>query len=416
MKKYSAFSLVRHALSHNRKWREAWRSPEPKREYDVIIVGGGGHGLATAYYLAKEHGIRNVAVLEKGWIGGGNTGRNTTIVRSNYLWTEASLLYEHSLKLWERLSQDLNYNVMFSQRGVYNLGHTLQDMRDIERRVNANRLNGIDAEVVTAEQVGKAIPFINVSPDARYPILGASLQRRAGVARHDAVAWGFARAADARGVDIIEQCEVTGIARDDGRVTGVETTRGTIRAPKVGVVVAGNASVLAAMAGLRLPVESHPLQAFVSEPLKPVLDTVVMSNAVHGYISQSDKGELVIGAGIDAYTGYGQRGSFHTIEHTMEAIIELFPVFSRVRMLRQWGGIVDVCPDACPIISKTPVHGLYFNCGWGTGGFKATPGSGWVFAHTIAQDRPHELNAPFDLERFTTGALIDEHGAAAVAH
>ena len=416
MKKYSAFSLVRHALSHNRKWREAWRSPDPKREYDVIIVGGGGHGLATAYYLAKEHGVRNVAVLEKGWIGGGNTGRNTTIVRSNYLWTEASLLYEHSMKLWEGLSQDLNYNVMFSQRGVYNLGHTLQDMRDIERRVNANRLNGIDAEVVSAEQIGKAIPFINTSPDARYPILGASLQRRAGVARHDAVAWGFARAADAFGVDIIEQCEVTGIVRDDGKVTGVETTRGTIRAPKVGVVVAGNASVLAAMAGLRLPVESHPLQAFVSEPLKPVLDTVIMSNAVHGYISQSDKGELVIGAGIDAYNGYGQRGSFHTIEHTMQAIIELFPVFSRVRMLRQWGGIVDVCPDACPIISKTQVDGLYFNCGWGTGGFKATPGSGWVFAHTIAQDRPHELNAPFDLERFTTGALIDEHGAAAVAH
>ena len=416
MKKYSAFSLVRNAFSHNRKWREAWRSPEPRSDYDVIIVGGGGHGLATAYYLAKEHGIRNVAVLEKGWIGGGNTGRNTTIVRSNYLWTEASLLYEHSMKLWEGLSQDLNYNVMFSQRGVYNLGHTLQDMRDIERRANANRLNGIDAEVVSAEQIEKAIPFINTSPDARYPILGASLQRRAGVARHDAVAWGFARAADARGVDIIEQCEVTGIIRDGGRVTGVETTRGTIRAPKVGVVVAGNASVLAAMAGLRLPVESHPLQAFVSEPLKPVLDTVVMSNAVHGYISQSDKGELVIGAGIDAYNGYGQRGSFHTIEHTMQAIIELFPVFSRVRMLRQWGGIVDVCPDACPIISTTPVGGLYFNCGWGTGGFKATPGSGWVFAHTIAQDRPHELNAPFDLERFTTGALIDEHGAAAVAH
>jgi sarcosine oxidase subunit beta len=416
VKKYSAFGLVRHALGHNRKWREAWRSPEPKSHYDAIIVGGGGHGLATAYYLAKEHGIRNVAVLEKGWIGGGNTGRNTTIVRSNYLWTEASLLYEHSMKLWEGLSQDLNYNVMFSQRGVYNLGHTLQDMRDIERRVNANRLNGIDAEVVTAEHIGKAIPFINTSPDARYPILGASLQRRAGVARHDAVAWGFGRAADARGVDIIEQCEVTGINRNGGKVTGVETTRGSINAPKVGVVVAGNASVLATMAGLRLPIESHPLQAFVSEPLKPVLDTVVMSNAVHGYISQSDKGELVIGAGIDAYTGYGQRGSFHTIEHTMQAIIELFPVFSRVRMLRQWGGIVDVCPDACPIISKTPVAGLYFNCGWGTGGFKATPGSGWVFAHTIAQDRPHDLNAPFDLERFTTGALIDEHGAAAVAH
>ncbi len=416
MRKYSAFSLVSNAISHNRKWREAWRSPEPKPEYDALIIGGGGHGLATAYYLAKEHGVRNVAVLEKGWIGGGNTGRNTTIVRSNYLWTEASLLYEHSMKLWEGLSQDLNYNVMFSQRGVYNLGHTLQDMRDIERRVNANRLNGIDAEVVSAAQIRKDIPFINTSPDARYPILGASLQRRAGVARHDAVAWGFARAADKLGVDIIEQCEVTGINRDGGKVTGVETTRGTIRSPKVGVVVAGNASVLAGMAGLRLPIESHPLQAFVSEPLKPVIDTVIMSNAVHGYISQSDKGELVIGAGIDAYNGYGQRGSFPTIEHTMQAIIELFPVLSRVRMLRQWGGIVDVCPDACPIISKTPVDGLYFNCGWGTGGFKATPGSGWVFAHTIAQDRPHELNAPFDLERFTTGALIDEHGAAAVAH
>ncbi|MDH3533006.1 MAG: sarcosine oxidase subunit beta family protein [Gammaproteobacteria bacterium] len=416
MKRYSAFSLVRNALSHNRHWQAAWRKPEPQRQYDAIVVGGGGHGLATAYYLAKEHGMKNIAVLEKGWIGGGNTGRNTTIVRSNYLWTEASLLYEKSLRLWEGLSQDLNYNVMFSQRGVYNLGHTLQDMRDIERRVSANRLNGIDAEVVSAAQIKKAIPHINTSRQARYPILGASLQRRAGVARHDAVAWGFARAADALGVDIIEQCEVTGINRDGGKVTGVETTRGTINANKIGIVVAGNASVLADMAGLRLPVESHPLQAFVSEPLKPVLDTVVMSGAVHGYVSQSDKGELVIGAGIDAYTGYGQRGSFQTIEHTMEAIIELFPIFSRVRMLRMWGGIVDVCPDACPIISKTSVAGLYFNCGWGTGGFKATPGSGWVFAHTMAQDRPHELNAPFSLARFVSGALIDEHGAAAVAH
>jgi sarcosine oxidase subunit beta len=289
-------------------------------------------------------------------------------------------------------------------------------MRDIERRVGANRLNGIDAEVVSAAQIKKAIPLIDTSATARYPILGASLQRRAGVARHDAVAWGFARAADALGVDIIEQCEVTGIRRDGGRVTGVETMRGAIDAPKIGVVVAGNASVLADMAGLRLPIESHPLQAFVSEPLKPVLDTVVMSGAVHGYISQSDKGELVIGAGIDAYNGYGQRGSFQTIEHTMEAIVALFPMFSRVRMLRQWGGIVDVCPDACPIISKTPLGGLYFNCGWGTGGFKATPGSGWAFAYTIAEDRPHTLNAPFDLQRFTTGALIDEHGAAAVAH
>ena len=414
--KYSIFSLLRNAVSYNENWQQAWRSPAPRKKYDVLIIGGGGHGLASAYYLAKDHGMRNIAVLEKGWIGGGNTGRNTTIVRSNYLWTEAALLYEKSLKLWEGLSRDLNYNVMFSQRGVYNLGHSLQDLRDIERRVSANRLDGIDAEVVTPAQIKAAIPMINISPGVRYPILGASLQRRGGVARHDAVAWGFARAADALGVDIIQQCEVTGVNRDGGRVTGIETSRGRIEADRIGVVVAGHASVLAEMAGLRLPLESHPLQAYVSEPLKPVLDTVVMSGAVHGYISQSDKGELVIGAGIDAYTGYGQRGSFRTIEHAMQAIIELFPAFSRVRMLRHWGGIVDVSPDACPIIGKTPVQGLYFNCGWGTGGFKATPGSGWAFAHTIARDRPHELNAPFGLERFTTGALIDEHGAAAVAH
>ena len=414
--KYSAFSLLRNAFSHNRKWQPAWRDPQPQKKYDVIIVGGGGHGLATAYYLAKEHGVQNIAVLEKGYIGGGNTGRNTTIVRSNYLWTEASLLYEKSMQLWQGLSQELNYNVMYSKRGVYNLGHSLQDMREIERRVSANILNGIDAEIVGPAEIKASIPAINISRNSRYPILGASLQRRGGVARHDAVAWGFARAADAQGVDIIQQCEVTGFRQSNGSITGVETTRGDIMSDKVGVVVAGNASVLAAMADIRLPIESHPLQAFVSEPLKPVLDTVVMSGAVHGYISQSDKGDLVIGAGIDSYNGYGQRGSFMTIEHALQAIIELFPQFSRVRMLRQWGGIVDVCPDACPIIGKMPLTGLYFNCGWGTGGFKATPGSGWVFAHTIAHDQPHDLNAPFDLARFSSGALIDEHGAAAVAH
>jgi sarcosine oxidase subunit beta len=416
MGRYSIFSLARNALGYHQGWPQAWRSPPPRARYDAIIVGGGGHGLATAYYLAKEHGLRDVAVVEKGWIGGGNTGRNTTIVRSNYLWDEAARLYEKSMELWQGLSQDLNFNVMYSPRGVFNLGHSLQDMRDIERRVNANRLNGIDGEVVTREQLRSMIPKLNLDPGARYPVLGASLQRRGGTARHDAVAWGYARGADARGVDILQNCEVTGILRESGAVAGVETTRGVLRSARVGIVAAGHSSVLAGMAGLRLPLESHPLQALVSEPLKPVLDSVVMSNAVHGYVSQSDKGELVIGAGIDGYNGYAQRGSLQVVEHCIAAIVELFPVFSRVRMLRQWGGIVDVAPDACPIISKTAIRGLYINCGWGTGGFKATPGSGWVFAHTIARDEPHALNAPFSLERFSSGRLIDEHGAAAVAH
>lgn len=414
--RYSIFTLARNALSYHQKWPEAWRSPEPQPAYDVIIVGGGGHGLATAYYLAKEHGIRKVAVLEKGWLGGGNTGRNTTIIRSNYLWDESAAIYEKSLQLYEGLSQELNYNIMLSQRGVMNLAHNEHDLKELSRRVNAIRLNGIDSEVLTPAEIKKIVPAINVSPDIRYPILGASFQRRGGVARHDAVAWGYARAADALGVDIIQNCEVTGFVTSGGQVTGVETSCGRIRAGKVGVVVAGHAGVLANMAGFRLPVESHPLQALVSEPVKPIIDCVVMSNAVHVYVSQSDKGELVIGAGIDAYTSYAQRGSFHTIEGQLGALVELFPVFSRLRQLRQWGGIVDTCPDASPIISKTPVGHLYFNCGWGTGGFKATPGSGWAFAHTIAQDRPHAINAPFALDRFTSGALIDEHGAAAVAH
>ena len=414
MQNFSIWSLLRNAMSYHEGWERQWRSPEPKKSYDVIVVGAGGHGLATAYYLAKEHGLRNIAVVERGWLGGGNTARNTTIVRSNYLWDEATALYEKAMALWEGLSQDLNYNVMFSQRGVMNLGHTLQDMRDIERRVTANRLNGVDAEVLTPVQIQEILPFINLN--TRYPVLGASLQRRAGVARHDAVAWGFARAADALGVDIIQNCEVTGIRREGGAVVGLDTAKGFIASKKVALVAAGHSSVVAAMADIRLPIESHPLQALVSEPLKPIFPNVVMSNAIHAYISQSDKGDLVIGAGIDQYAGYGQRGSYQTIEHTLQAIVEMFPLFSRVRMNRQWGGIVDVSPDACPIIGLTPVKGLYINCGWGTGGFKATPGSGWVMAHTVAQDRPHPLNEAFALNRFHTGHLIDEHGAAAVAH
>ena len=401
----------------DRNWQRAWRNPTPKKQYDVIVIGGGGHGLATAYYLAKEFGVTNVAVVEKGYLGGGNTGRNTTIVRSNYLWDEAAHLYEHAMGLWEGLSQDLNYNVMFSQRGVLNLGHTLQDMRDIHRRVNANRLNGIDSEALDTKQVQEIVPHMDCSANTRYPVLGASWQPRAGVARHDAVAWGYARGADAHGVDIFQQTEVTDLIIEDGTCVGVRTNRyGDIRAERVGSVTAGNSSVIAAMGGFELPLESHPLQALVSEPIKPILDTVVMSNHVHGYISQSDKGDLVIGAGIDGYNGYGQRGSFPTIEHTLQAILELFPIFSRVRMNRQWGGIVDTCPDACPIISETPIKNLYFNCGWGTGGFKATPGSGHVFAASLAKGDMHPLAKPFSMFRFHTGALVDEHGAAGVAH
>ena len=415
-KKYSVFSLIKNALSYHENWQPAWRNPEIQKEYDAIIIGGGGHGLTTAYYLAKNHGIKNIAVVEKGWIGGGNTGRNTTIIRSNYLWDQSAAIYDHALKLWEGMSQELNYNVMFSQRGVMNVAHNLHDVRELKRRWNANRLNGIDCEWLTTEEVKKFCPIINTSQDIRYPVLGATLQRRAGTARHDAVAWGYARGADAMGVDIIQNCEVTGININNGNVTGIETTRGTINSKKIGVVAAGHSSIIANMAGIKLPLESRPLQALISEPIKPVIDTVVMSNTIHAYVSQSDKGELVIGAGTDGYNSYSQRGGFNIVEDTIMAIVELFPLFSRMKMLRHWGGIVDICPDASPIISKTHINGLYFNCGWGTGGFKATPGSGWVFAHTIANDQPHALNAPFSINRFSSGELVDEHGAAAVAH
>ncbi|NUR85989.1 MAG: sarcosine oxidase subunit beta family protein [Nonomuraea sp.] len=393
-----------------------WRNPDPRPAYDVVIVGGGGHGLATAYYLAKNHGITNVAVLEKGWLAGGNMARNTTIIRSNYLWDESAAIYEHALKLWEGLSDELDYDLQFSQRGVLNLAHSVGDVREGKRRVNANLLNGVDAEWLEPEEVKKFCPIVNVSDRARYPVMGATLQRRGGIAKHDHVAWALARKADAYGVDLIQNTEVTGFEITNNRVTAVKTTRGRIAAGKVALAAAGHTSVLAEQAGIRLPLQSHPLQALVSELLEPVLDCVVMSNAVHVYVSQAHKGELVMGAGIDAYNSYGQRGAFHVIEAQMAAALELFPVFSRVRVLRTWAGIVDVSPDASPIIGRTPVDELYINAGWGTGGFKATPGCGWVYADTIANGTPHPLAVPYALERFTTGALIDEHGAAAVAH
>lgn len=416
MKRYSIFSLIREGLAGHARWPRAWRNPDPKPRYDAVIIGGGGHGLATAYYLAKEHGLTDIAVIEKGWIGGGNAGRNTTIVRSNYLFDESAAIYNHAMKLWKGLGRELNYNIMMSHRGVLNLAHDENEGRQLKRRVEANRLNGVEAEWLDARQVKAFCPVINISQDIRYPVMGATLQRSGGVNRHDAVVWGYARAADAMGVDIIQQCEVTAIRTQGGKVTGVETTRGDIKTGRVASVTAGHTSVVADMVGLRLPIQSHPLQALVSEPIKPLVPCVIMSNAVHVYCSQSDKGELVIGAGIDAHNSYTQRGSLDTIEHQMASLCELFPMVSRLRMMRQWGGVVDVCPDASPIISKTPVKGFYINGGWGTGGWKATPGSGHVFADLVANDRPNAIAAPFTMERFSTGALIAEHGAAAVAH
>ena len=393
-----------------------WPNPEPKAAYDVVIIGGGGHGLATAYYLAKNHGITNVAVLEKGWLAGGNMARNTTIIRSNYLWDESSAMYEFSLKRWEGMEEELGYDVFFSQRGVLNLAHTLQDVRDSVRRVEANRLNGVDAEWADPRQVKELCPIINIGDDIRYPVMGGTYQPRAGIAKHDWVAWAYARRASELGVDLIQNCEVTGFVMDGDRVTGVQTTRGRIATGKVALAVAGHTSALTELAGFQVPIQSHPLQALVSELHEIIHPTVVMSNHVHVYVSQAHKGELVMGAGVDSYTGYDQRGSFHVIEHQMSAAVELFPAFSRAHLLRTWGGIVDVTMDASPIMGLTPVDGMYVNCGWGTGGFKAVPGAGWSYAHTIAHDAPHALNAGYGLERFVTGALIDEHGAAAVAH
>jgi sarcosine oxidase subunit beta len=416
MAKYSIFSLARNALNYHKDWERAWRSPDPKPEYDAIIIGAGGHGLATAYYLAKEHKMTNIAVLEKGWLGGGNTGRNTTIIRSNYLQDESIAIYELARKLYEDLSQDLNYNTMFSPRGVMMMCQTEHELRAFKRTAHANRLAGLDCRMIDRAEIKRLCPIINDSPEARYPILGAYYQPRGGTGRHDAVAWGYARGADERGVDIIQNCEVTGIDVENGKVTGVQTTKGAMKTGKVAVVTAGNTSTIMEMVGLRLPLESVCLQALVSEPIKPVIDCVVMANTVHGYMSQSDKGELVIGGGADSYNNYSQRGSFPSLEHTITALVETFPIISRLRMMRMWGGIVDMTGDRSPIISMTDVSGLYVNCGWGTGGFKSIPGSGFVFADTVANDRPHPIAEPFGLNRFLEGRLIDESVAAAVAH
>ena len=393
-----------------------WRNPDPKPTYDVIIVGGGLHGLSTAYYLAKNHGITNVAVVERAWLGNGNAVRNTTVVRSNYLQDESAALYEHGLKIWETWGQELDYDLLFDQRGVLNLAHGQSNLHTGQRNTFANLLNGIDAEILDAQSVKDFCPIINISPDVRYPVVGGTLQRRGGVARHDAVVFALARAANRLGVDLLQNCEVTGFEKDGDRVTGVTTTRGRIGANRIGLVGAGRSPLLAAMAGFDLPIQSSPLQALVSDIVEPVLPCVVMSGAVHVYLSQAHKGELVMGAGRDPYTSYAQRGSFHVIEDQMAAALELFPIFSRIHMLRTWAGIVDVAPDASPIVGLTPIRDLFVNCGWGTGGFKATPGSGWVFAETIATGTPHPLVVPFSLARFETGDLIDEHGAAAVAH
>ncbi|MBT3139931.1 sarcosine oxidase subunit beta [Phaeobacter gallaeciensis] len=414
MKHYSAFAVAREALRYHTGWERAWRSPQPKKRYDVIIVGAGGHGLATAYYLGKNYGIQNVAVIEKGWLGGGNTGRNTTIIRSNYLQDPSAAIYEKARSLYEGLSQDLNYNVMFSPRGVMMLAQTQSEIRGYQRTAHANNLQGVTTEWISPQRVKELVPIINLD-GPRYPVLGALWQARGGTARHDAVAWGYARACSAMGMDIIQQCEVNGVRTEGGNVVGVDTTKGAIDCDKLGVVVAGHTGQLAEMAGFRLPLESIALQALVSEPIKPCMDVVVMANTVHGYMSQSDKGEMVIGGGTDAFNNYTQRGSFHHIEETVRALVETFPMVSRLKMLRQWGGIVDMTGDRSPILSKTPVGGCFVNCGWGTGGFKSIPGSGWGMAQLMATGHS-PLTEAFSLDRFKEGRFIDESVAAGVAH
>lgn len=416
MGRYSVFAIAREALRFHQGWEKAWRSPAPKPRYDVIVVGAGGHGLATAYYLGKNHGITNVAVIEKGWLGGGNTGRNTTIIRSNYLQDPSAAIYDKALKLYEDLSQDLNYNVMFSPRGLLMLAQTEHEVRGYKRTVYANNLQGVSTEWIGPARVKELAPIIELG-GPRYPVLGALYQARGGTGRHDAVAWGYARACSAMGMDIIQNCAVTGIDRGpDGAVTGVQTTKGAIGCGKLALVVAGHSSVLAEMAGFRLPIESMALQALVSEPIKPCLDVVIMANTVHGYISQSDKGEMVIGGGTDGFNNYSQRGSWHHVEETVRSLIETFPMLSRLKMLRQWGGIVDMTGDRSPILSTTPVPGIFVNCGWGTGGFKAIPGSGWAMAELVAKGQPGPLAEAFGLNRFREGRFIDESVAAGVAH
>ena len=406
---YSALSLFWQGLKGHKGWGAMWRDPEPKSEYDIIIIGGGGHGLATAYYLAKEHGLTNVAVVEKGWIGGGNVGRNTTIIRSNYMLAPNTHFYEKSMKLWEGLEQDFNFNAMVSQRGIINLYHSDAQRDAFARRGNAMRLAGIDAEMLSPEELKERVPILDFD-NARFPIEGGLCQPRGGTVRHDAVPWGYARGADTRGVDIIQNCEVTNIRIEGGRAIGIDTNRGFIGAKKIGMAVAGHTSKIAQMAGIELPIESHVLQAFVSEGIKPLIDTVVTFGAGHFYISQSDKGGLVFGGDLDGYNSYAQRGNLPMMKHVMAGGMAIMPSIGRVRMLRQWGGIMDMSFDGSPFICKTPIDGLYLNGGWCYGGFKATPASGWCFAHTIAKDEPHALNAGFTIDRFKQGRMIDEKG------